>query len=174
MTASPPRSHPHRLRHNRPRDALSPLPGSTTPPRAASHTPTSNRGIRSHWHGLRGHQNCSLPDGSDMAGPSPDPPPPPDFPTYLLGTRPKNVQPALTPKCSQLRPHFPRFSPVSGSKQPQTSLLGTDANPCTRVKHQNQPQRRLRRVPDGLTRPLGGLAQPPKIACSHVAAMWLR
>ena len=76
------------------------------------------------------------------------------FSDFPFGNSPETGQPALTQKCSQLRPHSPRFSPVSGSKQPQTSLLGTDANPCTRVKHQNRPQRRLRRVPDGLTRPL--------------------
>ena len=79
-----------------------------------------------------------------MAAPGPHTPQFSDFP---FGNSPETGQPALTQKCSQLRPHFPRFSPVSGSKQPQTSLLGTDADPCTRVKHQNRPQRRLRRVP---------------------------
>ena len=57
-------------------------------------------------------------------------------PLPMGGTAP---EPAHSPKCSQTRPHFPRFLPVSRSKLPPTSLMGTDANPCTRVLHQIRP-----------------------------------
>ena len=80
----------------------------------------------------------------------------------------------LSPKCSQDWPRFPSFPPVSRSKRPQTSLLGTDANPCTRVKHQNRPPKWLWTVPDSLARPLDGIAPSAKAACSHVAALQLR
>ena len=63
--------------------------------------------------------------------------------------RPKSVEPDLTSKCSQLRPDFPHFWPVSGSKRPPTCISATDANPCTRVKHRNRPQMRLRSASDG-------------------------
>ena len=68
----------------------------------------------------------------------------------LLGTAP---EPAHSPKCSQDPLHFPSFSPVSRSKQPQTSLLGTEANPCTRVLHQTWPRAPIPHK--------GGLACPP-------------
>ena len=172
LRRTPTGNRPHRFRHSLRLYVHRSCLGSHTAIRRVIHPSHPIGGIHFHWHGIRGHQNCSLPGGSDVAGPWPDTPRFSDFP--FGNCLPKTCNQPLPQKCSQLRPHFPRFPPVSGSKQPQASLLGTDANPCTRVKHQNQPQRRLRRVPDGLTRPLGGLVQPPKIACSHVAAMWLR
>ena len=99
---------------------------------------------------------------------------PPIVQTSLLGTASRFSEPTLSPKCSQDWPRFPSFPPVSRSKRPQTSLLGTDANPCTRVKHQNRPPKWLWTVPDSLARPLDGIAPSAKAACSHVAALQLR
>ena len=68
-------------------------------------------------------------------------------------------EPALTSKCSQTRPNFPPFSPISRSKRPPTSLLGNDAHPCTRVIHHIRPQTSLRRPRKRLRRELGGPGQ---------------
>ena len=44
----------------------------------------------------------------------------------------------------------PPFScTVSGSKRPQSCIYATDANPCTRVKHQNRPPKPLQTASDG-------------------------
>ena len=70
---------------------------------------------------------------------------PPRLPYWELS--PKSGEPALISDCSQHRPRLPSFQPVSGSKRPSTSLLGSDVNPCTRVIHQIE-------LPDGhLTAP---------------------
>ena len=52
---------------------------------------------------------------------------------------PKSGEPALTTKCSQQRPQLPSFPHVSATNLPQTSLLGTDSIPCTRVRHHIRP-----------------------------------
>ena len=75
---------------------------------------------------------------SDLAGARPA------APIYLLPfweLSAKSGEPVLTTKCSQQRPRLPSFPPVSATNQPPTSLLGTDANPCTRVRHHIRPLR---------------------------------
>ena len=74
----------------------------------------------------------------------------------LLGTAP---EPAHSPKCSQNPLHFPSFSPVSRSKQPPTSLLGTEANPCTRVLHQTWPRAPIPHKGGRACPPIQGMAQ---------------
>ena len=74
----------------------------------------------------------------------------------LLGTVP---EPAHSPKCSQNPLHFPSFSPVSRSKQPPTSLLGTEANPCTRVLHQTWPRAPIPHKGGRACPPIQGMAQ---------------
>ena len=69
---------------------------------------------------------------------------PSSWATSLLGTAAIFPEPTLSPKCSQDWLHFPSFPPFSRSKRPPTSLLGADANPCTRVRHHIRlPERHL-------------------------------
>ena len=75
------------------------------PPR---HTPPHPiGGIHFHWHGLRGHQNCSLPGGSDMAGPWPDTPRLSDFP---FGNSAQKRATSPNPKVLATSAPFPSFS----------------------------------------------------------------
>ena len=47
------------------------------------------------------------------------------------------------------RPHFPLFWPISACPRPPTSLLGTIANPCIRVRNHIQPPLRRASAPTG-------------------------
>ena len=91
----------------------------------------------------------------------------PDHPvlrvTSLLGTAGTFPEPTLSPKCSQDWLHFPSFPPVSRSKRPPTSLLGTDANPCTRVRHHIRLPERHLMASDG---PWTTCTAPEEIACA--------
>ena len=75
----------------------------------------------------------------------------------LLGTAP---EPAHSPECSQYPLHFPSYSPVSRSKQHPISLLGTEANPCTRVLHQTWPRAPIPHKGGRACPPIQGMAQP--------------
>ena len=88
-------------------------------------------GIRPASHDFPRPPNCLLRCGCAATATGPDHPV--LRVTSLLGTAAIFPEPTLSPKCSQDWLHFPSFPPVSRSKRPPTSLLGTDANPCTRV-----------------------------------------
>ncbi len=108
--------------------------------RHAPHHPVG--GIQPASRGLNGPPNCLLRCGCAATATGPDHPV--LRVTSLLGTAAIFPEPTLSPKCSQDWLHFPSFPPVSRSKRPPTSLLGTDANPCTRVRHHIRlPERHL-------------------------------
>ena len=97
--------------------------------RHAPHHPVGR--IQPASRGLNGPPNCLLRCGCAATATGPDHPV--LRVTSLWGTAATFPEPTLSPKCSQDWLHFPSFPPVSRSKRPPTSLLGTDANPCTRV-----------------------------------------
>ena len=127
--------------HAAPATSLAPsLPTSCTMPPTTSHTPhplEPCRGLRlpPTTSGLTSELLAVMQlrcGGSVVPQPS-------IFGLPFWELRAKTGQPALTSKCLQIRPNFPSFPPISRSKRPSTSLLGTDANPCTRVIHQIRP-----------------------------------
>ena len=123
-------------------------------------------GVQPASRGLNGPPNCLLRCGRATTATGPDHPRSPcDF---LLGTAATFPEPTLSPKCSQDWLHFPSFPPVSRSKRPPTSLLGTDANPCTRVRHHIRLPERHLTASDGPWTTCTAPDGPRMITCLHV------
>ena len=139
---------------------------------SGSRTPTACRGGQPASRGLNGPPNCLLRCGRAATATGPDHPV--LRVTSLLGTAAIFPEPTLSPKCSQDWLHFPSFPPVSRSKRPPTSLLGTDANPCTRVRHHIRLPERHLTASDGPWTTCTAPDGPRMITCLHVAGMWLQ
>ena len=129
-------------------------------------------GVQPASRGLNGPPNCLLRCGRAATATGPDHPV--LRVTSLLGTAATFPEPTLSPKCSQDWLHFPSFPPVSRSKRPPTSLLGTDANPCTRVRHHIRLPERHLTASDGPWTTCTAPDGPRMITCLHVAGMWLQ
>ena len=138
--------------------------------RHAPHHPVG--GIQPASRGLNGPPNCLLRCGCAATATGPDHPV--LRVTSLWGTAATFPEPTLSPKCSQDWLHFPSFPPVSRSKRPPTSLLGTDANPCTRVRHHIRLPERHLTASDGPWTTCTAPDGPQMITCLHVAGMWLQ
>ena len=134
--------------------------------------PPACRGGQPASRGLNGPPNCLLRCGRAATATGPDHPV--LRVTSLLGTAATFPEPTLSPKCSQDWLHFPSFPPVSRSKRPPTSLLGTDANPCTRVRHHIRLPERHLTASDGPWTTCTAPDGPRMITCLHVAGMWLQ
>ena len=122
-------------------------------------------GVQPASRGLNGPPNCLLRCGRAATATGPDHPV--LRVTSLWGTAATFPEPTLSPKCSQDWLHFPSFPPVSRSKRPPTSLLGTDANPCTRVRHHIRLPERHLTASDGPWTTCTAPDGPRMITCLH-------